>query len=101
MAAPYCRVVSRCMWRGGVELMHRVLPGVDIDAGQRHVAVMFADFVGLARLVESIGAEMAFRQVAPIIDRLIAIVVAHDGVVQHVVGGASMSVFGLGPRLGD
>jgi len=81
--------------------MHRLLPGVDIDAGRRHVAVMFADFIGLAGLVESIGAEMAFRQVAPFMDRLIALVVAHNGVVQHVVGGASMSVFGLGPRPGD
>jgi class 3 adenylate cyclase len=100
-AAPYRRVVSRCAWRGGVELMHRLLPGVDIDAGRRHVAIMFADFVGLAGLVESIGTEMAFRQVAPVMDRLIALVVAHDGVVQHVVGGASMSVFGLGPKPDD
>jgi DNA-binding CsgD family transcriptional regulator len=62
---------------------------------------MFADFVGLAGLVESIGAEMALRQVTSVMDRLMALVAAHGGVVQHIVGGASMSVFGLGPKLGD
>jgi len=81
--------------------MHRWLPGVDIDVGRKHVAVMFADFVGLAGLVESIGTEMAFRQVASVMDRLIALVTAHGGVVQHIMGGASMSVFGLGPKPGD
>jgi DNA-binding CsgD family transcriptional regulator/class 3 adenylate cyclase len=76
--------------------MHRWLPGADINPGRRHVAIMFADFVGLAGLVESIGAELALRQVAPAMDRLIALVAAHGGIVQHIVGGASMSVFGLG-----
>ncbi len=81
--------------------MHRWLRGVDIDVGRMHVAVMFADFVGLAGLVESIGAELAFRQVAPVIERLVAVVAANGGVVQHIVGGASMSVFGLRPTRGD
>jgi class 3 adenylate cyclase len=81
--------------------MHRWLAGTDIDVGRRHVAVLFADFVGLPELVESIGAELAFRTVAPVVDRLIAAVSAYGGVVQHIVGGASMSVFGLGPRSGD
>ncbi len=81
--------------------MHRWLAGVDIDVGRRCVAVMFADFVGLADMVESIGAEPAFRKVSPMMDRLIAVVAAHGGVVHHIVGGASMSVFGLGPWCGD
>jgi class 3 adenylate cyclase len=81
--------------------MHRWLAGTDIDVGRRHVAVLFADFVGLPELVESIGAELAFRTVAPVVDRLIAAVSAYGGVVQHIVGGASMSVFGLDPRCGE
>jgi DNA-binding CsgD family transcriptional regulator len=81
--------------------MHRWFPHVDIDVGRRHVAVMFADFVGLSGLVDSIGAEQAFQHMAPAMDRLIALVAAHGGIVQHIVGGATMSVFGLGPWRGE
>jgi DNA-binding CsgD family transcriptional regulator len=81
--------------------MRRLFPHADIDVGRRHVAIMFADFAGLSGLVESIGAEQAFRQMAPAVERLIALVAVHGGVVQHIVGGASMSVFGLGPTCGN
>lgn len=80
----------------GARSMHRWSPGVDhIDLGRRHVAVMFADFAGCAGLVESIGAERAVARLAPVMDKLVALVRAHAGVVQHIVGGVSMSVFGL------
>ncbi len=82
--------------------MQRWAPRVDhIDPGPRHVAVMFADVDGLAGLIESIGAEMAVSRVAPVMNQLVALVLAHAGLVQHIVGGAFMSVFGLNSKAGD
>jgi class 3 adenylate cyclase len=82
--------------------MHRWSLGEDhIDPGRRHVAVMFADLTGFAGLVESIGAEVAVARAAPLMDRLVALVATHGGVVQRIVDGASMSVFGLRSETGD
>jgi class 3 adenylate cyclase/DNA-binding CsgD family transcriptional regulator len=82
--------------------MQRWAPRVDhIDPGPRHVAVMFAEVDGLAGLIESIGAEMAVSRVAPVMEQLVALVLAHAGLVQHIVGGGSMSVFGLNAKAGD
>lgn len=75
--------------------MHRWSASDRIELGRRHVAIMFADFAGFAGLIESIGAERAVGRLSPVMDKLVALVLAHDGSVQRIVEGSSMSVFGL------
>ena len=74
----------------------------DIAARRRtHVAVLFVDLSGFTNLVESVDPEMVYEVVRPIMDDFVALVRAHQGEIQQVLGDGFMCVFGLRTQLGD
>ena len=74
----------------------------DIAARRRtHVAVLFVDLSGFTKLVESVDPEMVYEVVRPIMDDFVALVRAHQGDIQQVLGDGFMCVFGLRTQLGD
>lgn len=74
----------------------------DTVAGRRmHVAVLFADLSGFTNLVESVDPEMVYEVVRPIMDEFVALVHAHQGDIQQVLGDGFMSVFGLRTQPGE
>lgn len=68
---------------------------------RRDVAVLFADLSGFTRLVESVDPETVYEVVRPLMDELVALVRAHVGDIQQVLGDGFMSVFGLHSQDGD
>jgi class 3 adenylate cyclase len=79
--------------------MNRVRNHIHVQ--RRHVAVLFADLSGFTRLVESVDPETVYEVVRPIMDELVALVRAHTGEIQQVLGDGFMSVFGLHSQDGD
>lgn len=74
----------------------------DIATRRRaHVAVLFADLSGFTKLVESADPETVYEVVRPIMDEFVALVKAHGGDVQQVLGDGFMCVFGLRRQPGD
>jgi class 3 adenylate cyclase len=65
------------------------------------VTVLFADLTGFTRLVESVDPEVVYEVVRPMMDEFVALVNAHGGEIQQVLGDGFMSVFGLRTELDD
>jgi class 3 adenylate cyclase len=67
----------------------------DLTQRRTDVAVLFADLSGFTGLVESVEPEVVYGIVRPMMDEFVALVHAHDGEIQQVLGDGFMSVFGL------
>jgi class 3 adenylate cyclase len=75
--------------------------GSHLGGQRRQVAVLFADLSGFTGLVESVDPELVYEVVRPLMDELVALVRAHEGDIQQVLGDGFMSVFGLHSKDGD
>jgi class 3 adenylate cyclase len=73
-----------------------------LDGAQRSPSCSpTADLSGFTRLVESVDPEVVYEVVRPMMDEFVALVHAHGGEIQQVLGDGFMSVFGLREPRGD